>query len=90
MECVEQGEDFPAEPDEVEADKVFQFYLYPFAKMGEQILKVKANCTSPTFTGKIARRADTKISTLVTPHNDSIISLLTREFSHICSNKIKA
>ena len=38
LERVEQGNKFPAEPDEVDADKEFKFFVYPFSKMEEKFL----------------------------------------------------
>ena len=36
LERIEQGDKFPAEPDEVDADKEFKFFVYPFSKMEEK------------------------------------------------------
>ena len=55
LEQLEQGEAFPAEPDEIEADKVFHFYVYPFLKMEEWILNVEQKCTKSTFGLKLAQ-----------------------------------
>ena len=49
LERVEQGNKFPAEPDEVDADKEFKFFIYSFSKMEEKLLKVRKASTSPTF-----------------------------------------
>ena len=49
LERVEQGDKFPAEPDEVDIDKGFKFVVYPFSKMKETTLRVHPSCKSPTF-----------------------------------------
>ena len=49
LQHVERNELFPLEIDEVSTEKVFQFYVYPFAKIVEKTLKVKPKFTSPTF-----------------------------------------
>ena len=50
LERIEQGDKFPAEPDEADADKEFKFFVYPFSKMEEKLLKVRAeHSNSPTF-----------------------------------------
>ena len=49
LELVEQGNKFPAEPDEVDADKEFKFFVYPFSKMEEKLLVVRDASTNPTF-----------------------------------------
>ena len=36
LERVEQGDKFPAEPEEVDVDKEFKFFVYPFSKMEEK------------------------------------------------------
>ena len=33
LERIEQGDKFPAKPDEVNVDKEFKFFVYPFFKM---------------------------------------------------------
>ena len=47
LERVEQGDKFPAEPDNV--DKDFKFFVYPFSKMKEKTLGVRPACKSPNF-----------------------------------------
>ena len=49
LERVEQGDKFPAEPDKVDVDKEFKFFVYPFSKMEEKTLRVRPACKSPTF-----------------------------------------
>ena len=49
LERVEQRDKFPAEPEEVDVDKEFKFFLYPFSKMEEKSLRVRPACKSPTF-----------------------------------------
>ena len=49
LERIEQGNKFPAEPDEVDTDKEFKFFVYPFFKMEEQLLIARDASTSPTF-----------------------------------------
>ena len=55
LNLVKKSKSFPVEVDEVYTDTIFQFYIYPFAKMEERTLTVKTNCTSPTFGLKLAR-----------------------------------
>ena len=49
LERVEQGNKFPAKPDEVDVDKEFKFFVYPFSKMEEKTLRIRSSCKSPTF-----------------------------------------
>ena len=49
LERVEQGDKFPAEPDEVDVDKEFKFFFYIFSKIEEKTLRVRPVCKSPTF-----------------------------------------
>ena len=49
LEHAEQGTKFPARPDEVDVEDKLQFYVYPFAKMEEKILKVLPTCTCLNF-----------------------------------------
>ena len=49
IEHVEQGDKFTAEADEVDVDKEFKFFVYPFSKMEEKTLCVRPACKSPTF-----------------------------------------
>ena len=55
LECVEQCQAFSAEPDKVEAEKIFQFFVYPFVKMEEWIIKVRPNNASSTFGLKLTQ-----------------------------------
>lgn len=48
LEQIEQGDKFPAEPDEADADKEFKLFVYLFSKMEEKLLKVRDDSTSPT------------------------------------------
>ena len=49
LERAKQDEVFPAKPDEVEADKILQFYVYPFTKMEEKTLRVRPSCACTNF-----------------------------------------
>ena len=49
LERAEQGDKFPAEPDEVDVADELQFYVYPFAKMESKLLKVLPSCSRPNF-----------------------------------------
>ena len=49
LEHAEQGEVFPAEPDEVNANGIVRFYVYPFAKIKEKTLRVRPSCNSANF-----------------------------------------
>ena len=53
LERAEQGDKFPVEPDEVDTQDKLQFYVYPFAKMEEKLLKVLPTCTCENFGLKI-------------------------------------
>ena len=55
LERAEQGAKFCAEPEEVDAEDELQFYVYPFAKMEEKLLKVLSTCTRPNFGLQIER-----------------------------------
>ena len=52
-ECAEQGDKSPAELIEVDVKDKLQFYIYPFAKMEEKLMKVLPICTRPNFGLKI-------------------------------------
>ena len=49
LERVEQGDKFPAEPNQVDVDKEFKCFVYSFSKMEEKTLRVRPPCKSPTF-----------------------------------------
>ena len=46
LERVEQGNKFPAKPNEVDVDKEFKFFVYPFFKMEEKTLRIRPACMS--------------------------------------------
>ena len=43
FERVEQGNKFSVEPEKVDVDKEFKFFVYPFSKMEEKSLHVRSN-----------------------------------------------
>ena len=49
LERAELGNKLPAELEEIEVEDELQFYVYPFAKMEEKMLKVPPTCTCPNF-----------------------------------------
>ena len=49
LECVEQGDKSPADPDKIVVDKEFKFFVYPFSKIEKECLHVHSNYKSPTF-----------------------------------------
>ena len=49
LECVEQGDKFPTEPNEVDVNKEYKFFVYLFSKIEEKLLIVRDASTSPTF-----------------------------------------
>ena len=49
LEGAEQGDKFLAKPKEVDDEDEIQFYIYPFAKMEEKLMKVPPTCTLPNF-----------------------------------------
>ena len=49
LECAEQGDKSLAKPEEVDVEDELHFYIYPFAKMEEKLLKVLPTCTHPNF-----------------------------------------
>ena len=53
LERAEQDYKFLAEPEEVDVGIELQFYVYPFAKMEEKLLKVLLTCSRPNFGLKI-------------------------------------
>ena len=49
LERVEQGDKFLAEPDEVDVDKEFKFFVYRFSNTENKTFRVRPACKSPTF-----------------------------------------
>ena len=47
LERAEFGDKYPAEPDEVDTDDEFRFFVYPFAQMEERTLNV--SCSRRNF-----------------------------------------
>ena len=52
-ERAELGNKFAAEPEEVDVEDKLQFYVYPFAKMEEKLMKILPTCIPPDFGLKI-------------------------------------
>ena len=49
LERAEQGDKFPAKPKEVDVEDKLQFYVYPFAKIEKNLLKVLPTCAHCNF-----------------------------------------
>ena len=49
LERAEKGDKFPAMSDELDVNKEFKCFVYPFSKMEEKTLLVRPACKSPTF-----------------------------------------
>ena len=53
LERAKQGDKVPAKPEEVDVEDELKFYVYPFTKMEEKLLKGLPICTCPNFGLKI-------------------------------------
>ena len=49
LERPEQGDKLTAKPEEVDVEDELQFYIYPFTKIEEKLLKVLPTCSCPNF-----------------------------------------